>query len=449
MRPISCWYKQLANSFNEFDNRCLPYNLALVKLVPYEKRINRKSLVKINRSVDAKLINSSDSMNSDIFSKVGRVLGGYQPGFEIVKGIDPEAIEHFTVISAKGVPRLLLPPSRSLMRTAMTSFLGGRYVANLLPSCVQLAAKMGGPLSRFSSSVSLMSQTGAPSPLRQLIADVVGRNDFKIALRVSFGRPNAKTVAMAISDTGEVLCYVKLGSEAMTGDLIAHESKMLEQFENIDMPVIMPPRLYSGTWADGQNALITGALKLEPLSRDAHMAHAAADALASQTMVTRSPLVSSAYWHRIVEFADQHSDSDVLSTTVADIERIWGASDFDFGASHGDWSRANVGMANGQVAAIDWERCTELAPRGIDIAHFAIIETTSRRFSKAINIDQLAETVRQYLKSADLPSANAEAMIVFALLEMVVRFKSAEKAGLKSTDSKFGPALQAGVQKWA
>ena len=64
---------------------------------------------------------------------------------------------------------------------------------------------------------------------------------------------------MAISDAGEALCYAKLGSEAMTGDLVAHEGEILEQFEDIDMPLIIPPRLYSGTWADGQNVLITAA----------------------------------------------------------------------------------------------------------------------------------------------------------------------------------------------
>ncbi|MEE9335173.1 MAG: hypothetical protein V3U65_13880 [Granulosicoccaceae bacterium] len=344
---------------------------------------------------------------------------------------------------------MLLPAAQPMMQTAVASFLSGHRLAGIMTPCVQIASWAGGPFSRVSSNVSLMSQNGRPSPLRQLISTVIGRNDFQIALRVSFGRPNAKTVALAISKTGEALCYVKLGSEAMTSDLVAHEGAILKQFNHAEMPVILPKRLYSGTWANGQSVLITAPLQLAPLKRDARIAHAAAEALVSQNGVTSSALIDSAYWHRIVEFVGEHDDSEVLQTAVSEIERSWGACEFDFGISHGDWTRANLGMVKGQVAALDWERCTKFAPSGIDIAHFAICEKTTHPFTKAISIDRVAEKVRQYLKSAGLLPNNAEVLILFALLEMVIRFKSAKSAGLRSTDLKFGPALQGGVRKWA
>ena len=80
-----------------------------------------------------------------------------------------------------------------------------------------------------------------------------GHNDFQIAMRLSFGRPNAKMVAVAISSEGEVLCFAKFGSEAMTNGLVAHESAILEQFEGVDMPLIIPSRLFSGAWVGGHN----------------------------------------------------------------------------------------------------------------------------------------------------------------------------------------------------
>jgi len=366
-----------------------------------------------------------------------------------VEGSKPDAIEKFTVICANGVPRLLLPTSSALMRTAMTNFLGGRSVAGLLPVGVKMAARIGGPFSRICSNMSLMSPNGESSPLRELISNVIGRDDYQMALRVSFGRPNAKTVAMAISESGEALCYVKLGSEAMTNNLVAHESAILEQFETIDMPVIIPPRLYSGIWSNDQSVLITAALQLEPLERDASKAHVAASAMALQTKVSTSALVDSAYWRRIVECAGEFGESDNLSATVTDIERKWGTCEFDFGASHGDWTRANVGMVNGQVAAFDWERGTKSSPNGIDIAHFAIFEKKSRPFSKSLDIDAVVERVRSYLQSAGLLPEKAEIVTLLALLEMVIRFKSAEIAGVRSVDLKFGPALQEGVRKWS
>ena len=377
------------------------------------------------------------------------VLGGYQAGFELVKGTRPDAIESFTMISSRGIPRMLLPSAQPMMQTAMVSFLGRPRLAGLIAPCVQIASRVGGPFSRISSNVSLVSQTDEPSPLRLLISNVIGRNDFQIALRVSFGRPNAKTVAVAISHDGEALCYVKLGSEAMTNDLVAHESAVLKQFEDTDMPIVLPKRLYSGTWADGLDVLITAPLQLSPLKRDAHLAHVAANALVSHNKFKSSALVDSAYWRRIIECVGEYSEGEVLQKTISEIERDWGAREFDFGVSHGDWTRANLGLCEGRVAALDWERCTTSAPRGIDIAHFALCEKTSHPFSQSINIDRAVENVREYLKAAGMAPNNAEALVLFALVEMVIRFKSAEKAGVRSTDLKFGPALQEGVRKWA
>ena len=404
------------------------------------------------------MVGSDGNQCSAAFSAVGKILGGYETGFEIVGGSDPNAIERFVVLCVRGSPRLLLPPDRSNMRSAIVGFLGNHRLAGLVTPFVQVASRAGGPLSRVSSDVSLTSREGTPSPLRELLTNVLRRDDFEIALRLSFGRPNAKTVAMAISGTGEALCFAKFGSEAMTNDLVAHEGAILEHFEGVDMPVIMPRLLYSGTWAGGHNVLITAPLQLESLKRDARNAHLAADTFSSQNFVANSTLSGSAYWRQIVESAkssgDREGDGGTLLSSIARIEEVWGDSDLDFGASHGDWARANLGMIEGRVAALDWERCTGLAPRGIDVAHFILNEKSLSFFGKplfgtSLDIKRAAEGVRQYLKLAGLPPRNAELLIMLALLEMVIRFRSAQTAGLRSADLKFGPALEAGLRRWA
>lgn len=399
------------------------------------------------------MTNASDVQSNAAFDAVAIVLGGYKPGFELVRGSHPNAIEHFIVLCQRGSPRLLLPRARPVMRTAVSTFLGGYQFANLVPPLLQVASRAGNSLSFITSTVSLTSQSGALSPLRELIAEVLGRNDFQIALRLSFGRPNAKTVAMAISDSGEALCFAKLGSERMTNDLVAHESAVLESFEGIDMPLLTPRRLYSGSLADGHNILITAPLKLEPIKSDALIAHQASDAFASQSLVISSALGDSKYlrqvYERVKNFgADGDAEQELLET-IATIEQAWGSYHFDFCASHGDWTRANIGMVAGRVAAFDWERCTKLAPRGIDIAHFAISENTSGFFRKSLDIERVADNTRRYLKVAKLPPQNTEPLTILALLEMVIRFWSAQNVGLRSADSKFGPALRAGLRQWA
>ena len=423
----------------------------------YGGQFHEKRLISVNFVADRHKGGPNGDQRSAAFSAVGKILGGYEPGFELVAGADPEAIERFVVLFVRGSPRLLLPPERPIMRSAIASFLGNHRFANLVMPFVQVASRAGGPLSRVSTDVSLTSRGSAASPLRELISGVLCRDDFEIALRLSFGRPNAKTVAMAISTSGDALCFAKFGSEAMTDDLVAHEGAILERFEGVDMPVIMPRLLYSGTWAGGRNVLITAPLQLVPLKRDARDAHRAADIFASRNFVVNSTLSDSAYWRRVVDSATSSGDHGgsraTLLASITRIEEVWGDSHLDFGASHGDWARANLGMIEGRIAALDWERCTELAPRGIDVAHFALSEGSlsllgKSLFGRSLYIERAAESVRQYLRSAGLPVGNAEPLIMLALLEMVIRFRSARTAGLRSADSKFGPALEAGLRKW-
>ena len=258
---------------------------------------------------------------------------------------------------------------------------------------------------------------------------------------------------MAISHEGEVLCFAKFGSEALTNDLVAHEGAILEQFEGKDMPLIVPRLLYSGTWAENRNVLITAPLQLTPLNRKTNIADEVADAFAIQTFVTNSRLGNSEYWRQIVESTQKiegdEARTEALHATVAKIEQCWGDCEFDFGASHGDWTYANLGMVDGQLAAFDWERCTMLAPRGIDVAHFAVCDSSFRIFRRSLDIEQAAATVRQYLKTSGQCTNNAHPLVLLALLEMVIRFQSAQRVGLRSDDLRFGPALNDALKKWA
>lgn len=407
----------------------------------------------VNSSAEENLIISQNAKYNAAMTSVAEVLGGYQSGFKVVNGSHPQAIEKFAVLSARGVPRLMLPLANAALRTSVSSYIGNhRLAALVVPSMIKVSARLGSPLQNISSVVSLTSATGAPSALRELLADVLGNDKFHIALRLSFGRPNAKTVALAISEEGEALCYGKFGSESMTNELVAHESAVFDRFEGKEMPVVLPRRLFSGVWANKHNALITTPLRMTPLKKDAVIAHRAADSFASRHLDSKGALKDSVFWHTIIERVnklDELSGPDrPLMEAIAKIEQNWGDQQFDFCASHGDWTRANLGIVDGQVAALDWERSTTNSPRGIDIAHFAICEQSFNAFRKTLNINQLADNVSKYQKDAGQTGDNADILILLSLLQMVVRFKSARKAGVQSTDSKFGPALQAGLRQW-
>lgn len=381
------------------------------------------------------------------------VLAGQQPGFALVRGKPEGSAETFIVVSVRGMPRLMLPPNGPALRTGLSSFLGARPWVGPCSAVLPVAAKLGRSDSATLRHLSLQSSTGARSPMRELLSSVIDRDDYFLALRLSFGRPNAKTVAVAVSTTGEVLCFAKFGSEAMTNDLITHESAAINRFADQDLPVALPQSLYSGSWTGNCSVLVTKPLQLGPLSQQANEAHRAADAFTAANGLESSTLRQSAFWHRMnMRFkalceADGNS-SDALELLTR-IESTWGEHPFDFGVSHGDWSRANVGLSGDRVAAIDWERFSESAPRGIDAAHFAIIDNSNGPPSKTLDIARLAEQTQQHMNAADRDPSDAKPLVLLALLELVARFMEAKRAGLRTKDSKFEKALQAGLREWS
>ena len=394
-----------------------------------------------------------ESAGASALRAVEKVLGGKESGFTFVDGSPDGSIERFAVIPARGMPRLLLPVTGSAMRVALGSFLGERPWIGIASPLIRASSKIVGSRSLISKELSLLSESGARSPMRELLTSILGRGDFQLALRLSFGRPNAKTVIAAISDAGDILCFAKIGSETMTDDLVAHESNVLEKFANVDSPVLMPRQLYAGVWDGGGNVLITEPLQLESLSRSAKDAHIAADSFTAASLVATDTLKKSTYWsetlERIETLGGLKTQGSGIHDAISEIEAVWGDISFDFGPSHGDWSRANVGMVNGRVAALDWERCTHGAPRGLDTAHFALLEASSRSRGRSFDIERVAKSTQQYLASAGRPPEHAKPLIILDLLEMVVRFMTAQSAGLRTSDSKFEPALEAGLRNWS
>jgi len=392
----------------------------------------------------------SKQINNAAMQAVCDFLGGYKPGFELVEGASSDAVEQFIVIRKRGLPGLLLPTSQNALRVALSGFIGVKPWTGLISSLAQIAVKFGLFSSRV-SVLSLKSQTGEVPPFRQFLTSVLERDDYHLALRTSFGRPNAKIVIQAVSHDGSALCFVKVGSEKMSDKLVAHESEVLVKLEHSDLPILTPRTLYQGVWEQRWQVLITEPMLTHPLDDDATEAQLASDSFTTAGEMTTCALRDSEYWRWISGRIDQLEDMglpvEAFNTALARIDAVWGSTELDFGASHGDWSRANVGIIDGQVAAYDWERYSHCSPRGTDIAHFSLFEFDDRH--RGFDVERVAEKTRQNLKAADRPEEHAQLLVILGCLEMSLRFMSAQKAGVQAKDKIFGQALEDGLRKWA
>jgi len=403
---------------------------------------------------DQTTADTADSYKIDAaFDSVTQVLAGYQPGFRLVNGQHANACDQFTVVPARGTPRLLLPNTQAAMATALKSFVGGHRWARFAPTVLGIVSKTAGSTAVLSRDVSLMSDGAQHAPIRDLFSSVLGRDDFELAFRLSVGRPNAKTVAMAISAAGEPLCFAKVGSEDMTNSLVEYETKVLQHFAHRDLGVAIPKVLHASRWAGDHHVLITEPLLLSPLKRSATVAHRASDTFTSSSPMETHALRDSPYWHGIVSRVDhirsESSSRAMLVEALKMMDKTWGSTTFDYGFAHGDWSRANLGTINGKLVALDWERCTDNSPRGIDIAHFAILENSSSLSNRLLDLDSIEDRTRHYLDEIGRSPLLARPLIAFDLVEMMLRFCTAQAVGLPSHDSSFGPALRAAMLRWA
>ena len=395
--------------------------------------------------------------NNSALRALEQVFSGYAPGLKLIEGSNanafeqfPHTVERFLVLRQGKVPRLILPQSNPAMRKALGEFLGNRPGMGLALPLAHIAIKLG-VFSSYLSEISLTSQTDVSSPFRQFLCSVLGREDFHLALRLSFGRPNAKTVALAISHDGQALCFAKIGSEAMTNDLVAHEGNVLKGLTSESSSILTPRLLYSDVWKQEQHILITEPLLIEALPEDAQMAHRAADDFTASRPITTCKVSESNYWQHVIAWVQQLAESsqrdEVLDAAISTIEKTWGSTVFDFGACHGDWARANVGVVDGRVAAFDWERFNDESPRGIDTAHFAISECTHKGRGRGFDVELAFEKTRRYLTAAGRPADHAELLVILDCLQMFLRFMSARQAGVQSDGSNFRQALQTFLKK--
>ena len=81
---------------------------------------------------EKKLTTLRNKQHISAYSVVSSILTGQTPGYELNDEAHPNAIENFVVLSVRGSPRLLLPPERSIMHSAIKNFLGNRRGTCLL-----------------------------------------------------------------------------------------------------------------------------------------------------------------------------------------------------------------------------------------------------------------------------------------------------------------------------
>lgn len=272
----------------------------------------------------------------------------------------------YAVIPSPRRPRYLLPVSGRHARGARlrpASSLG-RQALNRLVIGPALRLGAGHVLP---GKVRLPDGTAADGGLRRHLAELLGRDDIDIAVALGAPRPNRKPVIQVIGDDGATVAWVKVGLDAHTDALVAHETDALAG-RRPGPPVVVPELLAAGFWR-GHPLLALAHLPVSEASGDLDLTADAVRAIAGP--VNHEPVTGGAWWKGLRSTADApDTDPDGRLDALLDaLEPELDGRTWPFGAWHGDVAPWNAAWDGGRLHLWDWERAEHPVPLGLDLAH--------------------------------------------------------------------------------
>jgi len=368
----------------------------------------------------------------------------------------PAVRETFGVFPTAVSPRLLVPLASR--RAAAASLRGSSHarephvrLARVLLR-IGLRAGVAQHLLRDRLSISLGEQESGPLAdvlLTQHLAEVFGRRDIAVAVRIGRPRPNRKPLIQVLSPDGDVVGYVKVGWNPLTRRLVRNEARVLTDLarEGSSRAAFEVPQvLHAGEWRQLE-ILALSPLHGRLLRGSDSLIAAAATAMGEISRLSdrhEEPLAASDYWRTTRSRITAVANGGRLSQLADALEKRYGEDVLPFGSWHGDWTPWNMAWRDGTLVVWDWERSGDAVPVGLDAAHFdfqVALRAARHRWDRALQETLAGGT--PLLSTLPLPQDRDRLLLSLHLLEMSLRSEEGRRAGISPPDSTYLPALAA------
>ena len=280
---------------------------------------------------------------------VAALLGPGPAAGEPASGVDgnadgPPAERTYAVLPRRSRPRYLVPVGGRHARGAHI-----RPGAGATQAAVRLALRGalragGGRLVRER----LVVDDGTPDRpgLRRHLAALLDRDDIDLAIALGAPRPNRKPVVQAIGADGATVAWVKVGVDAHTDALVAHETEALSAVAGRGPALVTPPVLASGTW-QGHPLLALGHIELRESADALALTPAAIRAIAGPTV--DEDVVGSAWWRALAEAPD---DDGAVAALLAALAPAVAGRRWPFARWHGDLAPWNATWQGDRLAGL-------------------------------------------------------------------------------------------------
>lgn len=367
-----------------------------------------------------------------------RLFPGRGPARSVLAvGPTPPGALQWWALPSPGRVRLLVPvggSGASVMLNRHDS--GGRGRARaLVARAVRsgLAPRLPVPRLHLDPATSSTAATsGGGGALEQLLREVVGEHA-GIGLLLGPPRPNRKPVLQVFGPGGDVLAFVKVGTDPATVALVKQEATHLAQVSSAGLTLVEPPTVLASTAFAGLELLVLAPLVSSQRSgRDPRAAPplAAMAEVAGSQGTSTSALQSSPFWRGVVDRVaalPAGPVKDELGGLVHAVQARYGARAVVMGSWHGDWAPWNMGREGDRVQVWDWERYSADVPWGLDLVH----HLAQRVRHASAQVQQQEEALL-----ADLPEAlaasgehgraqDADLLLLSYLLTIGLRFTTA------------------------
>ncbi len=203
--------------------------------------------------------------------------------------------------------------------------------------------------------------------LRRHLGRLLGEDGVDLAVALGAPRPNRKPVIQVIGPDGTIRAWAKLGVDAHTDELVAHEAATLVA-HHPPAPIVVPEVLAHGDW-HGRRLLVLAPLDITESAGNLDLTPEVIRAVAGP--VTLEEVTQGAWWKGLAALADDTTvdPQGALGTLMGRLEPALAGRAWPFGTWHGDLAPWNATWSDDRLHVWDWERATGPVPLGLDLVH--------------------------------------------------------------------------------
>ena len=327
-------------------------------------------------------------------------------------GSGPRPVEYLVIPNARR-PRLLVPADdRRVAAAAVRRYAEPQSrLARLKRDAVVAALRTGlsGLLLRDRLTVHPASDTIDTYFARHLGAGL------RLSVHIGPARANRKPVLQLLDGAGNTLAFAKLGTSALTRELVRAEADALEAVGAAGLKQVRVPEvLHAGQWGEHE-VLVQSALPVweQRVPLTAPRLATAMREVAACCGTRRATFGDSGYWTRLrgrLNAIAEHAEGQVLLQAAERIVRSAGRLDLTMGAWHGDWAPWNMASLSDTLLVWDWERFSPGVPMGFDALHYALQKGITTAPARTGTYDAASRSV------ADMVAQAPELLLPFGVV---------------------------------